>query len=431
VRANPSNVMSALVDVVAPGGQQAWVEHGDTTAYGDSTRPASLSPNGQIVIPIIGLAPGAPNHLRVHVTGAAGAAAQTEDVVFNAGPLPDGVPASLAVVKGSKAVSGCVLVGLHHEKRESFVAVLVDRNGRVRWYWVAPPPVTAAAQFDRVRGNFLVVDGSQDAFYEIDLAGTIVKTWKDPGSPQGLDGHDFLLLPNGNAMMIGWEFRSVDSRPFFAKGKKTAIRADHTIDEVDPTGSVRFHWSSYGNVGLDEVIEGPRFDPTNFHVVHANSLEITRDGNLLASFRSTSSIFKIDRSNGHVMWRLGGKKSDFRFVGDPSSGFSRQHDPHFLENGELMVFDNGNQHAPPVSRVVRYALDESARTAQLTWEYRHDPDVFSEIAGSARVLPNGNVLIGWVNGLITEVDRSRNVVWEAKTAELAIYRALYTPSLYP
>jgi hypothetical protein len=232
-------------------------------------------------------------------------------------------------------------------------------------------------------------------------------------------------------MMIGWEFRSVDSRPFFASGTKTAIRADHTVDEVDPSGALRFHWSSFGNVGLDEVIEGPGFDATNFHVVHANSLEITPDGNLLASFRTTSSIFKINRSNGQVMWRLGGKKSDFRFVDDPSSGFSRQHDPRFLGNGELMIFDNGNQHTPRASRVVRYELDESRRTARLTWQYRHDPDVFSGIAGSARVLPNGNVLIGWVNGLITEIDQAKNVVWEAKTERLAIYRALYTPSLYP
>jgi outer membrane protein assembly factor BamB len=238
-------------------------------------------------------------------------------------------------------------------------------------------------------------------------------------------------LPNGNAMMIGWEFRSVDSRPFFAGGKKTALRADHTIDEIDPSGEVRFHWSSYDNVGLDEVIEGPKFDPTNFQVVHANSLEALPDGNVMASFRSTSSILKINRSTGQVVWRLGGKKSDFKFVDDPLSGFSRQHDPHFVPNGDLMLFDNGNQHTPPRSRVVRYALDESSHTARLTWEYRHDPDVFSEVAGSARLLPNGHVLIGWTNGLVTEIDDARKVVWEAKAGDLAIYRALYTPSLYP
>jgi hypothetical protein len=430
-RPNPKNPIGAMVDVVAPGSVRARIEHGDTTVYGERTPDVALSASGAATIPIIGLSPNTATHLRAVATTEDGAEARSPDVVFGAGSLPVGVPASITVTTSTAGLEGYVLAGLYDEPKSSFVATMIDRKGRVRWFWAPPGKTMGPAHFDRVRGNFLVMDAGDDAFCELDLAGDVKKRWHDTASRDGIDGHDFQLLPNGNALMLGWEYRSVDSRPLFPNGAKDSIRADHTIDEIDEAGAVKFHWSSYDHIGLDEVLVGPNFDPTNFHVVHANSVEVLPDGNLIASFRTTSSIVKIDRQTGRVVWRLGGKKSDFSFVDDPFSGFSQQHDPHFLKDGELLLFDNGNQHEPRVSRVVRYRLDESARTARLTWEYRHAPDVFSPIAGSARMLPSGNVLIAWAHGLITEVDESKRVVWEASTVPLALYRALYAPSLYP
>jgi hypothetical protein len=431
MRPNPNNAISLLVDVDAPGASRAWVEHGDTLRYGDETRAVTVPGTGRVMIPVIGLTADATTHLRVHARSSEGVEGETLDLTFRTGPLPAGVPPKIRIIKTPTDPSGYLCVGLYDEARESYVAAMFDRRGKLCWYWIAPPPISPAAEFNRIGEHFLVLDGSTDLFYELDLAGEKAKTWRDTGSPEGLDAHDFLLLPNGNALMIGWEFRAVDSRSLFRGGVKTAIRADHTIDEIDPRGGVVFHWSSYDHVGLDEILPDAHFDATNFQVVHANSLEVLPDGNVLASFRATSSLMKIDRSTGNVVWRLGGKKSDFTFIGDERGGFSHQHDPRVVERGELMLFDNGNAHVPRESRVVRYLLDEAARTATLTWEYHHDPGVFSEVGGSARRLPNGDTLVAFTTGLITEVDESKAVVWEASTAPLALYRALFVPTLYP
>lgn len=424
VKANPANVIAALVEVTAAGASRVWVEHGETSTYGEQTSKTRMPPNGVTIVPVIGLTPRATNHLRAHAEWPNGATADTPDLTFEAGALPPDIPASIEVKTSSDTVGGYVMIGLNQPKHEFYAAVMLDRRGKTRWYWAKN-----AAHFDRVRGNFLVADPGTDTFYELDLAGETRAAWHYGHGREKLDPHELVLLPNGNALMLGWEHRVADSR-VFPGGVERSIRGDQTVDEMSPLGEVLFHWSTFDHIALEEIIPGRDFDPTNFEVVHANAIEPTPDGNVLVSFRSTSSIVKINRATGDVMWRLGGKKSDFRFIGDSFDGFSRQHDVRVLPNGDVMLFDNGNL-LRKISRVVCYRLDEALHTATLTWEYRHVPDFFSPIAGSARRLPNGNTLVGWTMGWITEIDPSKKVVWEARTEPAGIYRALFTPTLYP
>lgn len=430
-RNNGNSAVCALVDVVAPGAAQVWVEHGDTNAYGERTRNVSVPSSGTVVVPIIGLTPAATTHFRVHAIGPRGEARQTADLTIDAPPLPEGVPASIRVTTLPRTSSGFFLVGLFNRSTLHNVAAMIDRQGRVRWYWVSPTAAEKPEQVDRVRGNFLVNDGGAEQFYEIDLAAEKVKTWRNTAAAGGLNVREFVLLPNGNALMLGREYHVVDSRPLGKGGVAHAIRVDHTVDEIEPDGKAAFHWSTFDHIGLDEILGEPGLDAARFESAHANAIEPWPDGNLLVSFRATSSIMKVERSSGKVLWRLGGRKSDFTFPADPMGGFSRQHDPRLSKDGTLMVFDNGNDHVPQASRVVRYRLDESAQTATMIWEYRHEPDIFSRVAGSARSLSNGNVVVGFSVGVITEVDEAKHVVWEAETAPFEFYRAIWVPSLYP
>ena len=48
-----------------------------------------------------------------------------------------------------------------------------------------------------------------------------------------------------------------------------------------------------------------------YDYLHLNSVEVDTDGNLLISARNTWTVYKVDRSTGAVLWRLGGKRSDF------------------------------------------------------------------------------------------------------------------------
>ena len=60
-----------------------------------------------------------------------------------------------------------------------------------------------------------------------------------------------------------------------------------------------------------------------------------------------------------------------------------------------MLFDNGNYHSPQYSRAAEYRLDEQDKKAELVWEYKSSPSIFSTAMGSVQRLLNGNTLIGW------------------------------------
>ena len=121
-----------------------------------------------------------------------------------------------------------------------------------------------------------------------------------------------------------------------------------------PSGRVLFAWHSLDHVGLDESHQsiGPQFD-----YFHANSVDMDGQGNLLISARNTWGVYKVSRKTGEVMWRLGGKKSDFEM--GPGTVFAWQHDARFHEHGRLIsLFDDG---ADPKVEPQSRALDAHAR----------------------------------------------------------------------
>ncbi|HEV7702897.1 MAG TPA: aryl-sulfate sulfotransferase, partial [Gemmatimonadaceae bacterium] len=108
--------------------------------------------------------------------------------------------------------------------------------------------------------------------------------------------------------------------------------------------------------------------------------------------------------------------SDFTIAGDALTGFSAQHSVRVLENGNLLVFDNGTKHAPSESRAVEYHLDESAHTATAVFDFRHAPPLYTPFTGSVQRFANGNTLVGYPYGtptlVATEVTPDGAVTYE-------------------
>lgn len=177
--------------------------------------------------------------------------------------------------------------------------------------------------------------------------------------------------------------------------------------------------------GIDPLV-GTQVNP-----YHINALERDTDGNLLISMRNSSQIVKVDVSTGFVMWRFGGKRNQFLFIGDPLFGFHRQHGVRRLRNGNLLIFDNGNSHIPPVSRAVEYQVDETFKTATFVNEYRV-PDLFADAMGFAQRLENGNTVVCYGTArFIREVSPQNRVLWQLHPIGIELpYRALKVKSLY-
>ncbi len=215
------------------------------------------------------------------------------------------------------------------------------------------------------------------------------------GNGYDADSHDFLLLPNGHALLFASDPEPYDMRPYGGDSNSTVIGA--VIQELDASKNVIFQWRSWDYLPITDSYKN--LTQNTVDLIHANALETDQNGNIYFSMRYLSSIIKIDRQTGNIIWFLGGKQNQFTFVNEHQENaptyFSYQHDINFLPNGDLTLFDNGNQHSPKYSRAVEYKLNEQNKTATLIWEYRHKPDIYASAMGSVQRLENGNTLIGW------------------------------------
>jgi hypothetical protein len=127
---------------------------------------------------------------------------------------------------------------------------------------------------------------------------------------------------------------------------------------------------------------------------HINSVSLAPDGDLLISSRNTWTVYKVARPGGAVRWRLGGKKSDFQ--AGPRAGFSWQHDARMPEPGLLTVFENAS--SPPEeaqSRALLLDVDTAAMRITLRHAYTYPAGLLVDNQGSAQLLPDGRVFVGW------------------------------------
>ncbi len=249
-----------------------------------------------------------------------------------------------------------------------------------------------------------------------------------PKNGYNLDGHDFKLLPNGHALVLESEQWPVDMSQVVPGGRPDAVLQSLVFQELNAEKQVVFQWRARDHLAITDSLDyltQPSVDWT-----HANAVTIDPlDNNYLVSLRGFCQILKISRTTGDVIWRLGGKDSDFTFINEhPENApyyFIGQHNIHRLANGDLIFFDNGNlQPQGPVpgrtySRVVEYHLDETNMTATLVWEYRHIPDELNPAEGIVRRFRNGDPYLRWVNAVLqsdaptfTEVNAQKQVMME-------------------
>jgi outer membrane protein assembly factor BamB len=206
--------------------------------------------------------------------------------------------------------------------------------------------------------------------------------------------HEFLISPQDTALITISNPVPIDLSA--VGGSKDGVVYEGIVQELDiESGEVLFEWHSLQDIGLEETYY--RLSPDYFHI---NSIDVDHDDNLLVSARNTSAVYKIDRSSGEIIWRLGGKKSDFEM--GPGTRTRYQHDARRQSDGTITIFDNGATvfdasipKAVEGSRGIVVELDEERTSASLVREYTHPDNPLALASGNMQVLPNKNVFIGW------------------------------------
>jgi hypothetical protein len=262
--------------------------------------------------------------------------------------------------------------------------------------------------------KFLVLDSSYTKVEQIECR-----------NGYSTDPHELQFLPNGHALLLGFDVQAMDLRKLVPGGRTDANVIGLVIQELDKQRNVVFQWRSFDHYKIADATN-IEFSDYTIDAVHGNALDVDKEGNILLSSRNLDEITKIDRNTGAILWRLGGKNNQFTFLND-SIGFSRQHDVRVLPNGNITLFDNGNYHTPQFSRALEYAVNAQKKTATLVWYYRNAPDIFGNALGSVQRLPNGNTLIGWgaANPTLTEVTQGGT-----KVLEMTLPSGVYSYRVY-
>lgn len=280
------------------------------------------------------------------------------------------------------------------------------RNGKYA-YWTENP------------GRFIILDSA--TWNPIDTLGA------PPGD--STDGHDLLVFANGSYALLGVHVVTQDMSS--RGGSATAKVGWSTIEVFDSDKNLVMRWDGHDYFGPGDIEKHIPLKPAPGQAIdaqHSNSLDFDANGDIILSSRHLCEITKIKGTTGEVLWHLGGARNNFTLVGD-SVWFSYQHDARWLPNGHMLLFDNSDYdtvigRSPKIvhsSRAVEYILDTTAKTAQLVWQFQHNPPIYSFAMGTAeRLLPSGNTLIGW--GAVplapfmvsTEVTPSNAIVFEMR-----------------
>lgn len=216
------------------------------------------------------------------------------------------------------------------------------------------------------------------------------------------DSHDLKILPNGHFLVLGVDkpFINLESYKIFkpgnCAGSPNATVACGVIQELDKKKNLVFEWKSRDHFKFMEMDTFYINDPKGLDWTHFNALEPDTDGNILLSVRNFNEITKINRKDGRIMWRMGGKQNQFNFKND-SLMFLSQHDIRRLPNGNITLFDNGRQTVSLHAAYAKeYKINETTRTAELVWKYANDSTMHSGAGlGNVQRLANGNTLVNY------------------------------------
>jgi hypothetical protein len=237
------------------------------------------------------------------------------------------------------------------------------------------------------------------------------------------DLHEFLLTDQGTALFTAYG-EAVGTYPSGSRGKYFY----GVVQEVDvASGKVLFQWRSDQHVPLaDSYVPAPLNPANTWDYFHVNAITIDpTDNNLVISSRNTSTAYKVDRTTGRVIWKLGGKHSDFQM--GPGSRFYFQHDVNLHPGGVVTIFDNeaGPPNMAKQSRGLVLQIDETKKTASVRTQFHHKPPVLSNALGSVQPLDHGHTFMGWgTSSYFTEYGPGRTVLFDGRlTPGTVSYRA--------
>lgn len=190
------------------------------------------------------------------------------------------------------------------------------------------------------------------------------------------------------------------------------------------------------------------FNPTRLG--HLNGILADEPGGIVyASFKTFNTVFKIEKSTNRILYQYGLKRINFKDSLEPGLKFEQQHAPIFSRNGNILLFNNGNQETGSgiTELLVSDQLDSNNEVLnQIYFKDYFSKDTYAGQMGSVQETGKGRYLVcmGSMPHFFEIDARKKKLLWQAYTFQntrweeggkiwkpLFSYRINYYSSLYP
>lgn len=405
-------------------------------------------------IPVLGLYPDYSNTVEVTFSDISGRILGEKEYQIETGPLL----ADLPEIEINKAEIGQMAGRLtfvsyfgHSENGNPTPQrpFMFDAYGDIRWYLDFRQHSELSDLFyddgmERLQnGNLYFGDLNGDKIYEIDMLGNTINTWDMTG--YGFH-HEVTEKPDGN---------------FLATVNKNGASTveDHIIEIDRETGQIVNVWDLRESLDPQRTVWDTPLADISVDWFHGNALYYDETDNTIVVSGRTQGVVKLTEENEvvwiiapHKGWNTSGSGSDLTqyllrpldSTGEPItdqavlSGDDNhpdfewpwyQHAPLRMPNGNVMIFDNGDNRNytgnRSYSRAVEYEIDREDMTIRQVWSYgknrgeatysRIVSDVdYDPAANHAYFIPGAVNFVGNTYGKVIELDYDRQqVLFEA------------------
>lgn len=329
--------------------------------------------------------------------------------------------AQYQIKKKKSAAPGYLLFSLFegHCRFPSF-GVIMHTNGNLLYYRDNETPKRCVSDFKKTKlpsgevvfslmeqekpmppfnywyGSLLILDEKFNLINKVKL----LPTRKHP--TLDVENHESLILDKNHFILSSY-YHTEQMVP----GEEYPSRVVGVIIQEIKDGNVIFEWDSTDYPQLySTCLNNCNYQDVSYQdYLHFNSLAIDpKDNHFVLSFGSSSSIIKIHRQTGAILWTLGGLQDDYALT--PKQRFAGQHSVSFLPSGELMLFDNHSSALTKISntrypterldhfsRILIFQLDEQKRRVKRFKQI--ELPYLANTMGSVYLTENNTFIVGY------------------------------------
>lgn len=328
-------------------------------------------------IPIYGLYPEYKNTIEITLEYADGTS-ETKNIEINTKSLPKDFQ-SIEVITSDKEELEDGLIFTVGSMANSIYPMAIDKNGEVRWY-LDNNSLGITGPIRRLENGNIIINSDNmiaapyytNGFYEISMFGKINKF----NTVNGLH-HDVVELPDNN-------FLALANNP-----NKSDVVEDYIVKIDRNTNEVIKSWDLEQILGINPVADTNYEDFGTHDWLHINSIDYSQKDNcIIISARHQDAVIKFNMDTNEIMWILSDPNDEWpqhlqdKILKPLANDFVYNYGQHAatqLENGDLIMFDNGNHKSKNnidnveandnYSEIRRFKIDEVNKTIEEIYSY--------------------------------------------------------------